>query len=76
MTIHTINELITKAIRNGNTKIVRQLLAWRGPKGQWVDPTTDDNNPIINAAYKGNPEIVKILLNWRSPGDERVDPTA
>ena len=66
----TDNVAIREAASNGHTEVVKLLLAWRGPNGEQVNPTTRENDAIQKAASNGHAEVVELLL-----ADVRVDAT-
>lgn len=63
---------ILKLAFGANEKVVKLLLQWRGPIGELVDPSPQDEPgmAIILASKRGFAEVVETLLN-----DDRVNPT-
>jgi hypothetical protein len=73
----TDKQVVKDALR-GSTEEVTAALAWVGPKGQHVDPTTEDNHAVRLAACGGCLEVVRAFLAWVGEGELqglRVDPT-
>lgn len=64
------NKTIQYAVEDGNTEIVKLLLEWKGPNGEYLDP---NGGPINYAARYGHTELIKTLLQWKGPNGEYVD---
>ena len=68
-------DIILLACKSSPLEIVRLLLDWRGPNGEFVNPSIHGNDCLVKACEKENIELLKILLEWRGPNGEFVDPT-
>ena len=63
------------ACENGHLEVVKVLLEWRGPNGEFIDPS-DGEISLGISCKNGHVEVVKVLLEWRGPNGEFVDPLA
>jgi hypothetical protein len=69
------NNMFCFAVALGHRRMVCDMLAWRGPNGEFVDLTPPDSLALNTAFATGYSRIVKILLAWRGPNEEYIDAT-
>ena len=69
------NHMFCLAVALGHRRMVCDMLAWRGPNGEFVDLTPPDSLALNTAFATGYTHIAKILLDWRGPNEEYIDAT-
>ena len=56
-------EALLQASKKGHPLVVKTLLAWRGPNGERIDPSANNNQYIKFAFLNDHDEVVKLLAN-------------
>jgi hypothetical protein len=65
-----------QAVTQGQVSTVCRMLAWRGPNGEYVDPTHERCSARHRAIGYGRAQVLEVLLAWRGPNGEHVNQNA
>jgi len=66
------HDFLNKPIADNNIDMIRFLLEWRSPRGEFFDPRQDECEMVVDAALTSD-TMFRLMLDWRGPNDEWVD---